>query len=298
MQNRDEEDIEGSEEADEPLQKQEVEHGEVEPRGEEEEEHGIGDEEAADGAAPQSRPPPRPRAAPSSSTAAPLSSSSLSSFHDSLSSTGLLYFSRLPPHLKPAKLRQLLSSYGVLLRIYLTPERSDQTRARARARSGGGSGGGSVSSSSVRRYVDGWVEFEDKKVAKAVALTLNGTAMGGRKRGFWYDDLWSVRYLKGFKWNHLTEKTAYERQLREGRRREEVGRAKKESDRFTQLVDKGRRIRQMEQRKETGKRKTMEEEGEEEGLREGQRPSAEGPRRVLRAFYQRPVVASKALDDS
>ena len=244
------------------------------------------------------------------STAAPLSSSSLSSFQDSLASTGLLYFSRLPPHLKPAKLRQLLSSYGAVHRIFLTPERSDQTRARARAAQRRGDAAKSSfapSSSSVRRYVDGWVEFEDKRVAKAVAVTLNGTQVGGRKRGYWYDDLWSVKYLKGFKWNHLTERAAFERQMKEGRRREEVGQARRESERYLALVAQGSQGRQIAQRREKAARKRQEAgEGEEgQGEEAELRPSSkrlqgsEGSEssRPLRTFYQRPVVVSKALDE-
>jgi hypothetical protein len=51
----------------------------------------------------------------------------------------------------------------------------------------------------------GWVEFADKKIAKAVALTLNNTAIGGKKHGFYHDDIWNIKYLKGFKWTNLTE---------------------------------------------------------------------------------------------
>ena len=29
---------------------------------------------------------------------------------------------------------------------------------------------------------------------------------GGKKRGFYYDDLWNIKYLPKFQWTHLTEK--------------------------------------------------------------------------------------------
>lgn len=35
---------------------------------------------------------------------------------------GVCYLSRIPPHMDPLKLRQILSHYGEILRIYLTPE--------------------------------------------------------------------------------------------------------------------------------------------------------------------------------
>lgn len=53
-------------------------------------------------------------------------------------------------------------------------------------------------------FTEGWVEFEDKKVAKSVASALNATPIGGK--GFHKFDLWNLKYLKGFKWSHLHEK--------------------------------------------------------------------------------------------
>lgn len=35
---------------------------------------------------------------------------------------GVCYLSRIPPHMKPLKLRHLLSQFGEVLRIYLAPE--------------------------------------------------------------------------------------------------------------------------------------------------------------------------------
>ncbi|KAI8017869.1 Pre-rRNA-processing protein ESF2 [Camellia lanceoleosa] len=35
---------------------------------------------------------------------------------------GVCYLSRIPPHMDPLKLRQILSQYGEIQRIYLTPE--------------------------------------------------------------------------------------------------------------------------------------------------------------------------------
>ena len=47
---------------------------------------------------------------------------------------GVVYLGKIPPHMKPQKLRQLLSPYGDLDRMYLTPEVST-------ARPRGGEGG-------------------------------------------------------------------------------------------------------------------------------------------------------------
>ena len=78
---------------------------------------------------------------------------------------GVLFFSRIPPFLKPDKLRRLLEGYGTeVLRVYLAPE-------DAKARSGRVRAGGNKKKS----YSEGWVEFEDKRRAKRIASTLNNT---------------------------------------------------------------------------------------------------------------------------
>jgi len=60
--------------------------------------------------------------------------------------------------------------------------------------------------SKKKNFTEGWVEFLDKRVAKAVARTLNNMPMGGRKRNYYHDDLWNIKYLPKFKWGHLSEK--------------------------------------------------------------------------------------------
>ena len=60
--------------------------------------------------------------------------------------------------------------------------------------------------SKKKNFTEGWVEFLDKRVAKAVARTLNSMPIGGQKRNYYHDDLWNIKYLPKFKWGHLTEK--------------------------------------------------------------------------------------------
>lgn len=56
-----------------------------------------------------------------------------------------------------------------------------------------------------KNFSEGWVEFEDKKVAKQVAAMLNGNPMGGKRRSAYHYDLWCLKYLPKFKWDHLSE---------------------------------------------------------------------------------------------
>lgn len=50
------------------------------------------------------------------------------------------------------------------------------------------------------------MEFLDKRVAKAIATALNNSPIGGRKRNYYHDDLWNIKYLPKFRWTHLSEK--------------------------------------------------------------------------------------------
>eukprot|EP00966_Prymnesium_polylepis_P310925 7183578-Prymnesium_polylepis.1 len=125
---------------------------------------------------------------------------------------GILHLSRIPPYLKPTKLRNLLEGYGTeVLRIYLSPE--DTAVRSRRVRAGG---------NKKKSFTDGWVEFANKRRAKRIASTLNNTPMDPRShRSFYASDLWNIRYLPKFKWNHLTEKVAADARARQDKMRAE-----------------------------------------------------------------------------
>ena len=105
---------------------------------------------------------------------------------------GVVYLGAIPPRMKPQKLRQLLSPFGKLDRVYLTPE-DPGTRLR-RKKFGGNTG---------KNFTEGWVEFLDKKKARRCAEMLNGTQIGGKRRSAHYSDLWMLKYLPKFKWDNL-----------------------------------------------------------------------------------------------
>src|SRR5690606_32772762 len=97
-----------------------------------------------------------------------------------------------PPFMKPPKVRHLLSPFGTINRIFLVPE--DPKAYKARLRSGG---------NKRKKFVEGWVEFENKKNAKLCVETLNAQIVGGKKGNYYHDDVWNMKYLKGFKWGDL-----------------------------------------------------------------------------------------------
>lgn len=87
---------------------------------------------------------------------------------------------------------------NVLLKLVLKYILRADTSVRKRRRKFGGN--------KKRNYTEGWVEFAHRRVAKYVATALNNTPIGGKKKSFYHDDLWNIKYLSKFRWTHLSEK--------------------------------------------------------------------------------------------
>lgn len=197
-----------------------------------------------------------------------------------LKKRGVCYLSRVPPHLKPLKLRQILSQHGEILRIYLAPE--DPAIRMRRKRAGGNRG---------KEFTEGWVEFAKKSVAKRVASMLNGEHMGGKKRSAHYYDLWNIKYLRKFKWDNLIEEIAYKNAVREQKLAMEISVAKKERDFYLAKVDQSRAIRSSEEhfRKKQKREAGCSDVAQSEKI-------DDLPPKVLRYFPQRKSVADAVSD--
>ena len=62
-------------------------------------------------------------------------------------------------------------------------------------------------------------------------------------------DLWNLKYLHKFQWSHLTEKVAYERRVREQKLRVEMMQARRENAAYVQMVETGKKLDKIEERK-------------------------------------------------
>jgi len=145
----------------------------------------------------------------------PLTPEALAQFKAAQDRAGVIYISRIPPGMRPAKVRHLMSSYGDVGRVYLQQEgelffgsfplfaskrynRSQLDAKRAYLRR-------KYTATKKAHYTEGWVEFKDKKIARSVAEMLNAQSIGGKKGTRWRDDIWTMKYLPKFKWYMLTE---------------------------------------------------------------------------------------------
>uniref|UniRef100_G1KFJ6 Activator of basal transcription 1 n=1 Tax=Anolis carolinensis TaxID=28377 RepID=G1KFJ6_ANOCA len=141
---------------------------------------------------------------------------------------GIIYLGHIPPRFRPRHVRNLLSVHGEVGRIFLQPEERFIRKKKKKA------------GSNAKNFTEGWVEFRDKRVAKLVAASLHNTPMGTRRRSKFHYDLWNMKYLHRFKWTHLSERLAYERQVRQQRMRAEVSQAKRETNFYLQNVEKSK----------------------------------------------------------
>ncbi|KAJ3349347.1 Activator of basal transcription 1 [Kappamyces sp. JEL0680] len=198
----------------------------------------------------------------------PLSQEQLLKFQAKIEKTGVCYMSRIPPFMKHTKLRSLLAKYGELGRIYLNPEDSKSAAKRKKYKR-----------NKRVNFVEGWIEFLDKKTARQVAEKLNNTNIGGKKRSYYYDDIWNIKYLPKFKWNHLTEQLAYELKVKEQKLKNEMSQAKRENKMYLKNVERAKMIEAMEAKKKNKRSADQDE-------------SAVPANQDIRKFKQRKVVGS------
>jgi ESF2/ABP1 family protein len=211
----------------------------------------------------------------------PLTKKNLVATAAAIKRSGVVYLSRIPPFMKPTKLRSLLEPYGEINRIFMTPE--DPASHTRRVRSGG---------NKKRSFVDGWVEFVNKADAKQACELLNARTIGGKKGTYYHDDVWNLLYLKGFKWNNLTEQIAAENAERASRMRAEISKTTKENKEFVQNVERAKMLEGMEA-KTAAKRRKEAEAGSSEPVHKETKKGGERARH----FKQTPVALKRRPED-
>lgn len=144
---------------------------------------------------------------------------------------------RIPPGMTVQKLRDYFQRFKVE-RIYLKPE--DEGRRILRKAEGG---------NFQRRYVEGWMEFVDKELAKFVMASFNGKNIGGKKSDRHYDDTWNIKYLRDFKWEDLVESGFSAQQERKKKLQQKIMQAKREHDDYLGHAEKAKNMKAMLERK-------------------------------------------------
>lgn len=169
-----------------------------------------------------------------------LTSKELAKEQKRIKRTGVCYLSRVPPYMKPAKLRSVLSRFGEIDRLFLKPE--DPSVYHKRVKYGG---------NKKKNFTEGWIEFVNKSDAKLCAATLNGNKLGGKKTSYYYDDIINIKYLPGFKWLDLTQQIAKENEVRQAKLAMEISQQQKLNKSFVSNVEKSKMIANIQKKRKT-----------------------------------------------
>ncbi|KYR03151.1 RNA-binding region RNP-1 domain-containing protein [Tieghemostelium lacteum] len=137
---------------------------------------------------------------------------------------GVIYMSSIPAKMQPAKLKHLLLKHGNVTRMHLIKANVDRKAFRN------------------DMFKEGWIEFDDKRVARKIANTLNSEPMGGKLRDIHRDCLWNLRYLPKFKWHHLLDKLVTKRVERDKRLRLELTKVRKDNSELFEELEKSKHI--------------------------------------------------------
>ncbi|KAI8631997.1 Pre-rRNA-processing protein ESF2 [Xylariaceae sp. FL1651] len=207
----------------------------------------------------------------------PLTKKNLVATEKAVRRSGVVYISRIPPFMKPSTVRSIFERFGKINRLYLAPE-DPQVRAR-RLKQG---------QNRKKNFNEGWLEFIKKSDAKAAVDLLNGTTLAavgiGKKGSYYRDDIWSLRYLKGFKWNNLTEQIAAENAERQSRMRAEISKSTRENKEFVQNIQKAKELDGIQSKAAAKKNR------DEKGTETAPAPEAESNQpKSLRKFKQSSV---------
>jgi ESF2/ABP1 family protein len=200
------------------------------------------------------------------------------------SKPGVIYLSSLPPYLKPSALRNLLTHRGFspISRLFLAPSSKSKNQHSKK--------------NSRQLYSEGWIEFASRKIAKRCAETLNAATVGGRKGGFYHDDMWNMKYLRGVSWDDLMAQVREERREEEVRRMEERTQIARETKDFVEGVERGKMERGMEKSRE--RKKTREKDGGEvSGGQSGNRRTWRQYKAMVGESGPGPTAADAVLND-
>ena len=178
-------------------------------------------------------------------------SNNLDEFKNKIKKSGIIYLSRIPIGMTIAELRKLLEKYEIK-RCYLVPFKEKKINDFGKK---------------VQAYKEGWVEFEDKILAKLCEYQLNGHPIGGKKSCSYKDDLWTIKYLHKFKWHNLIEKLNFNKNLREKRIKNEIRQGKRENEFMLKMYEKSKMLNKKREKEENKINEDLNEENDLEKIR-------------------------------
>ena len=138
------------------------------------------------------------------------------------------------------------------------------------------------------------VYYKKDSLEISIRLCINYEhTIGGKKGNYYHDDVWNMKYLKGFKWHHLTEQIANENAERAARLRADISQTNRENKLFVRNVERAKMLENMDaKRKSKGDRESRKADGADgigDGARAAQRDQPQQRSGFKRHFRQNEV---------
>ena len=153
----------------------------------------------------------------------------LQEFKKKKDKTGVVFLARVPPFMAPHEVRSHFIKFGEIGRVYLTPAAKNSSRRPL--------------------FIDGWIEFINKRDAKTAVMALHGQLVGGKKSSRFHDDMWCLKYLEEFKWSDLTAKISYENAVKEEKMKNEKAQSRREAQFYIKQAEKARVLKKIAEKK-------------------------------------------------
>ncbi|XP_013063917.2 uncharacterized protein LOC106052988 [Biomphalaria glabrata] len=145
---------------------------------------------------------------------------------------GIIYLSTVPEFMSVQKLKNIFGEYGEVKRTFFQPVEKSYSYKKGLL------------------FTEGWVEFSSRSVAKYVALVLNNTQVGGKKRNPWYSCIWNIKYLPEFTWTDVNADRELKKATFESRLRADISQVKKQTSFYTSSLEKSKAMDEIKKRKE------------------------------------------------
>ncbi|CAL1539983.1 unnamed protein product [Lymnaea stagnalis] len=145
---------------------------------------------------------------------------------------GIIYLSTVPEFMSVQKLRNVFGEFGEVNRTFFQPVEKSYSYKKGLL------------------FSEGWVEFSNRSVAKYVALALNNTQVGGKKRNPWYNCIWNIKYLPRFTWTDVNADRELKRATYESRIRADISQVKKQTNFYMNSFEKSKTLSEIKKRKE------------------------------------------------
>merc|ERR1719414_1140282 len=136
---------------------------------------------------------------------------------------GIVYFSKIPNGMIVNDIKNYFSEF-VPVKSYFVPLKK-----------------------SKKLFKEGWIEFKSSANARHIEKVYNCTKVGGKKTKKWYDDVWSLKYIKGLSWSDIHAETRHKNLIKSKEKQADLSIARREADvfqKFSKLsedIQKGRK---------------------------------------------------------